>query len=282
MAAPNGFETPVNQLVTPAGTLVELPGLRPLALALSPDGKLLVTAGLTHELVAVDPATGKILQRVPLPSDKTQDRRRSPPNSFRRTKKRRSVLPVSFFRLMARGFICRTSTATSRFSASSRPNRPAFSIPLPPANAPDRTDEIPAGIAVSPDGKKIYVALNLSNRLAELDAATGRVLRIWDVGVAPFDVVLAGRKIYVSNWGGRRPDADSVTGPAGRGTLVRVDSRSIASEGSVSVIDFDPNLAKSAAMTPRLPKSSPACTPARWRCRRTDAGSLWPTPAATR
>ena len=98
--------------------------------------------------------------------------------------------------------------------------------------------EIPAGIAVSPDGKKIYVAFNLSNRLAELDAATGRVLRLWDVGVAPFAVVLAGRKIYVSNWGGRRPDADSATGPAGQGMRVRVDARSIASEGSVSVIDL--------------------------------------------
>jgi streptogramin lyase len=60
--SPNGFETPVNQLVAPAGTLIELPGLRPLALALSPDGELLVTAGLTHEVVVVDPATGKIQQ----------------------------------------------------------------------------------------------------------------------------------------------------------------------------------------------------------------------------
>jgi len=33
----NGFETPVNQLAS-AGTLVELPGVRSNALALSPDG----------------------------------------------------------------------------------------------------------------------------------------------------------------------------------------------------------------------------------------------------
>ena len=112
-------------------------------------------------------------------------------------------------------------------------------MPLPPANAPRRKPEIPAGLAVSRDGKRLYVALNLSNRLAELDAATGKVLRLWDVGVAPYDVVLAGHKAYVSNWGGRRPDADSVTGPAGQGTLVRVDPvRFIASEGSVSVIDL--------------------------------------------
>ena len=58
-------------------------------------------------------------------------------------------------------------------------------------------------------------------------------------GVAPYDVVLCKNKIYVSNWGGRRPDVTSLTGPAGRGTRVRVDERSIASEGSVSVFDLN-------------------------------------------
>jgi len=59
------------------------------------------------------------------------------------------------------------------------------------------------------------------------------------VGVAPFDVVLAAGKAYVSNWGGRRPDKGDRTGPAGRGTTVRVDPvRNIPSEGSVSIIDL--------------------------------------------
>ena len=102
-----------------------------------------------------------------------------------------------------------------------------------------RKAEIPAGLAVSRDGKLLYVALNLGNRLAELDAATGKVLRVWEVGFAPYDVVLAGHKAYVSNWGGRRPAADSVTGPAGHGTRVRVDAtRYVANDGSVSVIDL--------------------------------------------
>jgi len=238
----NGFESPVNQLVSSAGTRVELPGLRPLALALSPDGKLLVTAGLTHEMVVVDPATGKIRQRVSLPSDQAQEP--APVSTAILSPDEKAQ--VSFTGLVfspdgSRIYLANVNGDIKVFSV--QPDHkvvPLFSIPLPPANVPGRTNEIPAGIAVSPDGKKLYVVLNLSNRLAELDAATGRVLRIWDVGVAPYDVALAGRKVYVSNWGGRRPDAGSVTGPAGRGTLVRVDSRSIASEGSVSVIDLDP------------------------------------------
>jgi YVTN family beta-propeller protein len=62
---------------------------------------------------------------------------------------------------------------------------------------------------------------------------------MFEVGTAPYGVVLAGQKVYVSNWGGRRPDAQAATGPAGHGTLVRVDPvRFIANEGSVSVIDL--------------------------------------------
>ena len=80
---------------------------------------------------------------------------------------------------------------------------------------------------------------NLSNTLLELDADSGQVLRTWDVGVAPYDVVLAGGRAYVSNWGGRRPEPGDLTGPAGRGTVVRVDpERHIACEGSVTVIEL--------------------------------------------
>jgi len=100
-------------------------------------------------------------------------------------------------------------------------------------------EEIPTGIAVSKDSKKLYVALNLSNRVAEMDAENGRVLRMWHAGVAPYEVVLADDKLYVSSWGGREPDTESLIGPAGRGMLVRVDPvRHIASEGSVSVISL--------------------------------------------
>jgi hypothetical protein len=70
---PNRLYTPTNQVLTPAGQQVELPGMRPQALALSPDGRLLVTAGKTHELVVLDPETGRIRQRVDLPSKQAMD-----------------------------------------------------------------------------------------------------------------------------------------------------------------------------------------------------------------
>ncbi|HLZ10031.1 MAG TPA: beta-propeller fold lactonase family protein, partial [Chloroflexota bacterium] len=51
--------------------------------------------------------------------------------------------------------------------------------------------------------------------------------------------MLAKDKLYVSNWGGRRPDESSLTGPIGTDGKVRVDPvRFIANEGSVSVVDL--------------------------------------------
>ncbi len=232
--------TPANQIITPAGTQIELPGIRPNALALSPDGKILVTSGLTNELVVVDPATGQNLQHVALPSGKVQAAQPLTDAILDADPKAQlSFTGLKFSPDGERLYLANINGDVKVFSVA-RDHKISvfFSIPLPPGKFSKRTNDIPAGIAVSADGKKIYVALNLSNRLAEMDAATGKILRLWNVGVAPFDVVLSGRKIYVSNWGGRRPDAGSPTGPAGLGTRVRVDARSIANEGSVSVIDL--------------------------------------------
>jgi YVTN family beta-propeller protein len=237
----NGLVTPVNQRVTPAGTQVELPGIRPNALALSPNGRILVTAGLTRELVCVNPAAGTILQRVPLPMDKAQPMPALADGIIGTNQQAKlSFTGLAFSPDGSRIYLANVNGDIKVFGVEKGGEiLPLFSIGLPGVKASRRTNEIPAGIAVSTDGKKIYVAGNLSNRLLELDAATGRLLRTWDVGVAPFDVAVCKNKIYVSNWGGRRPDANSLTGPAGLGTRVRVDARSIASEGSVSVIDLD-------------------------------------------
>jgi len=252
----NRYYTPANQILTPAGIQVELPGMRPQGIALSPNGRLLVTAGKTHDLVVIDPTTGKIVQQVPLPSGKVSDvTSESVSEEILHPDKegQLSFTGLAFSPDGSRIYLANVDGNIKVFGVKGSGRIVGlFSIPLPPANAPRRRAEIPAGIAVSPDGKRLYVALNLSNRLAELDAATGHVLRCWDVGVAPFGVALAGQKVYVSNWGGRRPDAECVTGPAGLGTLMRVDpSRHIAAEGSVSVIDVSQKEWKSEVRSPK-------------------------------
>jgi DNA-binding beta-propeller fold protein YncE len=239
----NRVVTPVNQIVTPAGISVDLPGMRPLVAVLSPDGRTLLTSGKTSELVAVDPATGEIRQRIALPSELLNEP--SPATVSSNILKPDVKGQISYTGLIyspdgRRVYLSNVNGSIKVFEVVADGTiKGLFSIALPHAKAPDRKEEIPAGLALSSDGKKLYVALNLSNRLGEFDAVTGRLIRTFDVGVAPYDVVLVNGKAYVSNWGGRRPHSGDLTGPAGRGTRVRVDPvRHIASEGSVSVIDL--------------------------------------------
>ncbi|MBX3426636.1 MAG: phosphoesterase [Pirellulales bacterium] len=235
--------TPVNQIVTPYGKLIDLPGMRPQAIALSPDGRTLVVTGKTNALVVLDPETGEVNQRVPFPSDDARIVRSKPASSNILQPDRKSQVSYTGLRFSGDGSRLYLSNVEGlvevfRVEAEGR-IVPADYWPLPAANAPRRAAEIPAGIAESGDGARLYVCGNLSNRLLELDATDGKVLRTFDVGVAPYDVALVGGKAYVSNWGGRRPGPDDLTGPAGRGTTVRVDPRRhIASEGSASVVDL--------------------------------------------
>jgi len=234
---------PVNQVVTPTGKQVTLPGMRPQVLALSPDGRLLVTSGKTHDLVVVDPATGRVLSHVPFPSEELSEPPPAPPSTNilkPDTKAQVSYTGLVFSPDGRRLYLSNVNGSVKVFEVDTEGAvRGLFSIALPPAHAPRRGADIPAGLAVSPDGHRLYVALNLSNRLGAFDARTGELLQMFDAGVAPYDVVLVDSKIYVSNWGGRRPGSDDLTGPAGRGTVVRVDPvMHVASEGSVTVIDL--------------------------------------------
>ncbi len=234
---------PVNQVVTPLGRQVDLAGLRPQGLALSPDGRTLIVSGKTSELLVLDPATGEIRQRVGLPNDSLNEPRPAVPSANILQPDRDGQLSYTGLVFSPDGrriFLSNVNGSIKVFDVGPDGAVSAsFSIPLPPASAPRRAEEIPAGLAFSADGLRLYVCGNLSNTLLELEASSGRVLRTFHVGVAPYDVVILGNEAYVSNWGGRRPEPGDLTGPAGRGTEVRVDPvRHIASEGSVSVVDL--------------------------------------------
>ncbi len=241
-AADGTQTTPVNQTLTPYGIYQDLPGMRPQVIAQSHDGRHLYTAGKTSELVVLDAGTGAVVQRVVLPAEaQATPRDEQSPMELKPDKDGQ----VSYSGLVlspdgTRIYLSNVRGSLKVFTVGADGKvAPSHTIPLPNANAPRRETEIPSGLAMSADGSRLYVCGNLSNQLLELDTANGAVLRTFPVGVAPFDVVLAGARAYVSNWGGRRPDAGDLTGPAGRGTTVRVDPvRHIASEGTVSVLDL--------------------------------------------
>ena len=61
----------------------------------------------------------------------------------------------------------------------------------------------PAGSALSPDGKFLYVACNGDNSLAVISTATNTVVKQLSVGYLPYGVTVSrdGSKVLVSNWG---------------------------------------------------------------------------------
>lgn len=237
------IETPVNQRLTPIGKWQELPGMRPQVIALSPDGKIAVTSGKTSKLVVLDPQTAQVLQQVDLPSDESK----VPPDQAAANNLKPDTKAIASFTGLVfspdgRSIYMSNVQGSIKVFAVDESSRvsPSYSIPLPNANAPQRKQEIPSGLALSDDGKRLFVCGNLSNRLLEIQLESGMVLRSFDVGVAPYDVKLVGNRAIVSNWGGRRPGQNDLVGPAGKGTVVRVDPvRFIANEGSVSIIDLD-------------------------------------------
>ena len=234
--------TPLHQILTPAGLQVELPGQRPQVLALSPNGRILAVAGKGASLAIIDPVSGAIRQRVALPSEDAEPAME--PVSTHQLRPdlngHISYTGLAFSPDGRRLYLSNVKGSVKVFEVSATDQvAPLHSIALPLLLTGKRRQDIPAGLAVSPDGRRLYVALNLANRLVELDLQTGTALRQWDVGLAPYDVVLNGSTAYVSNWGGRRPGSNDLTGPVGAGARVRVDPvRHIASEGSLSIVDL--------------------------------------------
>jgi DNA-binding beta-propeller fold protein YncE len=147
----NLWLTPVNQFLTPAGRQLQLPKLRPQALALSPNGRWLVTAGKTAELVVVDPATGTIRQRVPLPADKLQAGGADAVSAHilePDTDGQVSFTGLVFSPEGARLYLANVNGTIKVFGVAA--NGVVFrlsSLPLPHADAPRRKAEIPAGLA---------------------------------------------------------------------------------------------------------------------------------------
>jgi YVTN family beta-propeller protein len=61
----------------------------------------------------------------------------------------------------------------------------------------------PSGLALSPDGRMLYVAENLADSLAVVDLESRSVVQQFATGRYPYDVVVDGTgSVYVSEWGG--------------------------------------------------------------------------------
>lgn len=77
-------------------------------------------------------------------------------------------------------------------------------LELAKAKTPDGTGtSYPAGVAVAPSGKFVYVAENVGNRLAVVDVVTGEIVQRFATDQYPYGVILdCDGHVFVSAWAG--------------------------------------------------------------------------------
>ncbi len=244
---------PTGARLDPAGVSHNL-GSMPLAMALSPEKDrviVLLNGWREQGIQVVDRASGRVVQTIPLPA---------------------VFLGVTFSpdgkSLYVSGG---NEDQIYRFDWSGGRARLADSIALAVKQPRMSGTRYPAGIAISPDGRTLYVAENLGDSLAVVDLAARRVVQRLATERYPYSVV-AGRDgtVYVSAWGGWTVSAFPrlANGSLGEGTRIRVarhpsalllsnnGSRLFAASGStdrVSVVDT-----RSLRLVATLNDSSPA------------------------
>jgi YVTN family beta-propeller protein len=191
---------PTGVRLDPAAPLHDV-GQMPLAMVSAPDGDrvvLLLNGWRDEGIQVVDRSSGQVLQTVKLPA---------------------AFLGLAFSpdgqSLYASGgntdvvyrFDWRHGMATLRDSLVLQPR----------ARPRDNGVRYPAGLALSRDGRTLYVAENLADSLAVIDLAMGRVVQRVATGRYPYGVVVApDGGVYVSNWGGWQVSSYA---PAAGGTL---------------------------------------------------------------
>ncbi len=195
------YLVPTGQVVQPVGKNLQFDG-RPLDLALRPDGKLLAVM-LVGETKFLDTATGTFL-----------------PNTVKQAHNFGGIAWSKDGQTLYSTGSGRNSSifVTHVDAAGNTTASKPIAIPLHSRIGPNgqAKSSTPCSVAISPDGKTLYVALFNNASVAAIDlttydAETGDAkFTETPVGSSPDKVVVspAGDKVYVSNRGGKVPDAD--------------------------------------------------------------------------
>ena len=216
---------PDNQTLTPAGRQVEFRG-HPTGVAVSPDGRRAVLhaadTGSGSSLWSLSTSTATLRQAYdPSVSSASFDGLAFSPDG-------RTVYSSS-----AAGAVTATQVAADGTLGAST----SISIPAPVSIT--CCNAYPGGLAVSADGRALYVALSRENALGVIDLATNTLLKKIPVGNAPHSVVVSGRTAFVTNEGGRPAQALDFTNRSAGTPIVADPSTGAARTGTVSVVDLD-------------------------------------------
>ena len=242
---------PSNQTVTPIGRVDQIEGSRVKDVELSPDGKTL--AVLTQNRLLLYSADGTLINHLamvagPLGLAWTPDSR-----TLFASGTKGQVYHVAETEQNKWGaitsFVVDNLSDKPRADETPAPGETETELRPDPnsryllkhfAKASQFTgDPQVTGLAVSPDGKRLYIALSKRNVVTVVDIANETVIAKVPVGVAPSRVVVApdSKTVFVANRGGRHTKKGEAVAYSA-GTPLRVDPATDAAlRGSISFID---------------------------------------------
>lgn len=174
---------PTGQLLDPAGVVTDV-GQMPLAMVPTPGGRrvVLLLNGYREQGLQVVDRAGRVTQTVPLEA---------------------AFIGLAFTpdgrTLYASGG---NQDVVYRFAWDGDSALLRDSLVLAPKPTNRDGTRYPAGLALSPDGGRLYVAENLADSLAVVDLASGQVTQRLATGRYPYGVAVTPEgTVFVSNWG---------------------------------------------------------------------------------
>ncbi|MEE4287335.1 MAG: alkaline phosphatase family protein, partial [Mariniphaga sp.] len=211
------YLVPTNQVLTPAGFQVYMPG-RPVDLApISEKGLLAVKNRYTLDLIRL--YDRKILQSLPYPS-------------------RGASFKGIYYSELNQSIYVTGAKNRINIARLDEFNVMKWETPILMPKPAVGGDPFPGGMTFNHYENKILVALSRNNSIAVINLKDTSLIEI-PVGVAPYDVLIKSEtKAYVTNWGGRHPE-EGESSYNSSGTQVLVDPETgVANNGTVSVIDL--------------------------------------------
>lgn len=205
------YLVPSNQLISPAGRQIYLPGGRPVGLALTNDKKYLLVKNIrTLDLIRL--SDNNVQQSLPIKGGA----------SFNGM----AISGTTIYLTRSDDKLVKAALIDDSLVLQSLITLPHPSIGGDPA---------PGGVAII--SNTLLVTLSRNNTLAVIEE--GDSTRQIPVGIAPFGVLaLDETKAYVTNWGGRRPLPGEYTENTSGSAILVDKSNGVASDGSVSVVDL--------------------------------------------
>ncbi len=232
-----------NQTLTPAGKIIELGSpVRAKSIALNPNGKTnsgaVLLMGSPQPIIVFNTATGQVVQRFLPTFMKGTESTPSKAGSFTGVTYSADGKRLFFSQDDNHVVIANVNPQTGLLT-----NGQSVELPEPPADGrpyykPKAIN--PGGIAVSADGKRAYVVLNVANALGVIDLADSpaKLIAQIPVGNAPNSVIIHGKYAYVSNEGGRPATSEDFTNYSDGTKIVADRKDAFAITGTVSVVDL--------------------------------------------